>query len=132
MYKYTLYTVHAIQDRPLKSLGSCPKGKKAAQVGPQIARSNEDSVKTPLDAKVKTESGQPGQPARRKTNQEGLTSAPQKAQTGYHLQANGYASQLINKRQPPHLHYPRLFCHHLLQILHHSLCVLDVERVCCS
>ena len=60
MYKYTLYTVHAIQDRPLKSLGSCPKGKKAAQVGPQIARSNEDPVKTPPDAKVKTESGQPG------------------------------------------------------------------------
>ena len=46
--------------KTLKSLGSCPKGKKAAQVGPQIARSNEDPVKTPPDAKVKTESGQPG------------------------------------------------------------------------
>ena len=88
MYKYTLYTVHAIQDRPLKSLGSCPKGKKAAQVGPQIARSNEDPVKTPPDQKLKLSLGNPGQPARSKTNQEGLTSAPQKAQTGYHLQAS--------------------------------------------
>src|SRR4029434_4245632 len=59
MYKYTLYTVHAIQDRPRKSLGSCPKGRKAAQVGLQVARSNKDPVKTPPDAKVNTESGQP-------------------------------------------------------------------------
>ena len=44
----------------VQSLGSCPKGRKAAQVDPQVARSNEDPVKTPPDAKVKTESGQPG------------------------------------------------------------------------